>query len=943
MYKLFVLCFAFSFFGIFDTEVKAQIKFDEAELAQVFHSGIVTCISDINGDYIDDILVVDQGQQLWLGLNGGGANFIWKKLPYDVSKHELWSVSVADIDRNGWNDIIVAGDENSIKILYNTNLTFRLDDLVHSDFFSQSANFFDINNDGWIDYSICDDNAHARIYENIGGIYSENLNWVDLSLPNPFYEAGNYGILWSDFDHDNDPDLYISRCRAGVDDPTDLRRRNFFYENQNGKFTETGDTKGLAITDQTWTTVKGDFNGDRKQDLFILNHYTPSLIMIQNSAGNFEDRTLESNLKFSGIPIQASAYDFDCDADLDLLISGTATELWINDSKGHFSLAESWQSSRPFSSFSTGDFNEDGYPDVYTSFADLLNFPNNQKDKIFLNSGGKNHWLKLGFKGSNSNLNGIGAKVWCYAGKIGQYRELSSGESYGIQNSLNLHFGLSGYSVVDSLIVQWPSGFIQKFKNLDGDKFYLISEKDSCATVKAKLYPTGELVFCNDQGVTLRAESSLQNYKWSSGKTSDSLIVNEDGIYYYDAENLDLCSVVSQPTSVLYHPLQKPTLNHSFDEFVCAGESVELNVPHYHVLRWQDGHSDSIFVAQRDGLYFAEVQGKCGSVFTDTFTLKVTPTLDPLNLADILVRYGNDVQINSQIPDTRWYIRENSILQFFTGPILKLASATRDTTFWFEYDSTFSAQEIHGSLIYPEFAQGPYPSANLNPQMKFSALEDVILSSVTVFADLGGVRNFELKDGLGTVIASKSVNILPGQNQVNLGFKLAANSRYLYLGTNRDTNIFYLGTNGPQLQRSDKGFSYPIRIEDKVKITESSVGENYYYFFYDWVLRRNDIVCTSKREAVNIKIEPSAVGEGEGDQLMICIAGNHYPVPGIWKSYTDVIVNLYNLSGQLMWYGGLHAAVNDLSQNDLVPGRYFVEIVSFTSRNRQIIQVDIPY
>ena len=44
-----------------------------------------------------------------------------------------------------------------------------------------------------------------------------------------------------------------------------------------------------------------------------------------------------------------------------------------------------------------------------------------------------------------------------------------------------------------------------------------------------------------------------------------------------------------------------------------------------------------------------------------------------------------------------------------------------------------------------------------------------------------------------------------------------------------------------------------------------------------------------------------------------------------------------------MWYGGLHAAVNDLSQNDLVPGRYFVEIVSFTSRNRQIIQVDIPY
>ncbi|MBK9377570.1 MAG: hypothetical protein IPM86_04565 [Saprospiraceae bacterium] len=94
---------------------------------------------------------------------------------------------------------------------------------------------------------------------------------------------------------------------------------------------------------------------------------------------------------------------------------------------------------------------------------------------------------------------------------------------------------------------------------------------------------------------------------------------------------------------------------------------------------------------------------------------------------------------------------------------------------------------------------------------------------------------------------------------------------------------------------------------------------------------------------MNIKIEPSAVGEGEGDQLMICIAGNHYPVPGIWKSYTDVIVNLYNLSGQLMWYGGLHAAVNDLSQNDLVPGRYFVEIVSFTSRNRQIIQVDIPY
>ena len=50
--------------------------------------------------------------------------------------------------------------------------------------------------------------------------------------------SGNYGSTWTDFDDDGDIDLYISKCRQNVNDPTDHRRINVLYENDgNGNYT----------------------------------------------------------------------------------------------------------------------------------------------------------------------------------------------------------------------------------------------------------------------------------------------------------------------------------------------------------------------------------------------------------------------------------------------------------------------------------------------------------------------------------------------------------------------------------------------------------------------------------------------------------------------------------------------------------------------------------
>ena len=55
--------------------LNCQDHWNELTSGRDFFSGIPVSCADVNGDAIDDLLILDQGKKLWLGLNNGFGYF----------------------------------------------------------------------------------------------------------------------------------------------------------------------------------------------------------------------------------------------------------------------------------------------------------------------------------------------------------------------------------------------------------------------------------------------------------------------------------------------------------------------------------------------------------------------------------------------------------------------------------------------------------------------------------------------------------------------------------------------------------------------------------------------------------------------------------------------------------------------------------------------------
>ena len=113
-----------------------------------------------------------------------------------------------------------------------------------------------------------------------------------------------------------------------------------------------------------------------------------------------------------------------------------------------------------------GDFDRDG--DL-----DLLLTTNNGPAYLFRNDLlVRNHSIRLRLVGTQSNRDAIGATVRLESRGITQTRMVKSGSSYLSQSELPLTFGLGQTDQVDRVVIQWPSGRTEEFKNLAAGKAY---------------------------------------------------------------------------------------------------------------------------------------------------------------------------------------------------------------------------------------------------------------------------------------------------------------------------------------------------------------------------------------------------------------------------------------------------------------------------------------
>ena len=117
-----------------------------------------------------------------------------------------------------------------------------------------------------------------------------------------------------------------------------------------------------------------------------------------------------------------------------------------------------------------GDVNNDGNLDVVV-------FNAADPPSLFLNqTRNANHRVLFRLIGTKSNRAAIGARVTVCTPRMTQIDEVRGGGSYNSTNDTRLHFGLGRDAVMSEVMVQWPSGLKQDFRNVAGDAIYEIVE-----------------------------------------------------------------------------------------------------------------------------------------------------------------------------------------------------------------------------------------------------------------------------------------------------------------------------------------------------------------------------------------------------------------------------------------------------------------------------------
>jgi hypothetical protein len=97
-----------------------------------------------------------------------------------------------------------------------------------------------------------------------------------------------------------------------------------------------------------------------------------------------------------------------------------------------------------------------------------------------------NHWIAIRTVGTKSNRDGIGARISVKAGARTLVDEVRSGSSYNSSSDMRVHFGLGSATKVDSVLVRWPSGLVERFDNLPADSVHALKEGTGTPVTPAK-------------------------------------------------------------------------------------------------------------------------------------------------------------------------------------------------------------------------------------------------------------------------------------------------------------------------------------------------------------------------------------------------------------------------------------------------------------------------
>ena len=300
--------------------------------------------------------------------------------------------------------------------------------------------FNDYDRDGWPDIFVANDKVAEQLYRNRGdGTFEE----VALEAGLAFNEEGGtfsgMGVDFADYDNDGWPDIVVTAL---------ANERYALFRNEEGFFNYESDSTGLSRETHRssgWGLKLVDFDNDGWKDLFVgQSHvmdniemvrpstpYREPMLLLRNEGGRFRD---------------------------------------VSEGRG-----DAFEIPRVARGVAFGDLDNDGFVDVVVN---CLNCP----AVILRNQGGNgNHWLAVALSGTLSNRDGIGARLRVVtASGLEQYAFASPTGSYQSANDKRVHFGLGRDATVKLLEIAWPSGCVQRLRDVKADRTLVVEEPRDC-------------------------------------------------------------------------------------------------------------------------------------------------------------------------------------------------------------------------------------------------------------------------------------------------------------------------------------------------------------------------------------------------------------------------------------------------------------------------------